>query len=411
VAVGRLASLKTSSLIGINTNVSLYLADGNLSEVTVSITNQGLDEAKYFVGISSGSLEVAKSSDYVIFNKPLERNEFVSVNVGVKSGDLIFCRASKKDVTFLAFSTLDYSSQISNFYGRENSFKTSDSINEPNSNIILFTSNNESKTTLVVENDSFDSAFVSAGISSGGETEFKSSDYLFYAKKLAPRESYKFENIGIGINQSLVVRASKTNVRFAAFSVPANLSAAGDFFVDGTLSSSGVVTSVGGFNLGISSAGTTVSSGPVKTLNFIGTGNTFTYNSSTRTLDISIQSGGSAGAGGTWASNSAGIHTSKNVGIGTTVSRNALTVIGNATISGVVTASRFESETSGTPTIDSPNNLNINAVNVAISTDLTVARDAYVGIGTTTGVVLTDSDGIQWRIGVTTTGSLFTTLV
>lgn len=117
------------------------------------------------------------------------------------------------------------------------------------------------------------------------------------------------------------------------------------------------------------------------------------------------------GSAGTWAVNSVGIHTNKNVGIGTTVSRDALTVIGNATISGIVTASRFESTTSGTPTIDSPNNLNINAVNVAISTDLTVGGDAYVGIGTTSGLVLTDSDGIQWRIGVTTTGTLFTTLV
>ena len=37
---------------------------------------------------------------------------------------------------------------------------------------------------------------------------------------------------------------------------------------------------------------------------------------------------------------------------------------------------------SGTPTIDSPNNLNINAVNVAISTDITVAGKVSLGAGT-----------------------------
>jgi len=52
----------------------------------------------------------------------------------------------------------------------------------------------------------------------------------------------------------------------------------------------GVVTATGGFNLGISSAGTTITSGPVKTLNFVGTGNTFAVNGTS--VDISISSGG-----------------------------------------------------------------------------------------------------------------------
>ena len=51
--------------------------------------------------------------------------------------------------------------------------------------------------------------------------------------------------------------------------------------------------------------------------------------------------------------------------------------------SGIVTASRFESTSAGTPTIDSPNNLNINALNVGISTDLSVGRDLTVNDGLT----------------------------
>ena len=77
------------------------------------------------------------------------------------------------------------------------------------------------------------------------------------------------------------------NVGIATTNPTSKLHILGDALV------SGVVTATGGFNLGISSAGTTITSGPIKTLNFIGTGNTFLYNSSTDVIDISI-SGGSA---------------------------------------------------------------------------------------------------------------------
>lgn len=60
--------------------------------------------------------------------------------------------------------------------------------------------------------------------------------------------------------------------------------------VSGGASFTGIVTAAGGFNLGISSAGTTITSGPVKTLNFVGTGNTFTVSGTS--VDISIASGG-----------------------------------------------------------------------------------------------------------------------
>lgn len=56
----------------------------------------------------------------------------------------------------------------------------------------------------------------------------------------------------------------------------------------------GVVTATGGFNIGIQSGGISVTTGVVTALNFIGAGNTFNYNPSTKTVDISI-SGGSAG--------------------------------------------------------------------------------------------------------------------
>ena len=65
---------------------------------------------------------------------------------------------------------------------------------------------------------------------------------------------------------------------------------------DGVIAT-GIVTATGGFDLGIHSAGTSVVSGPVKTLNFVGTGNTFAYDASTDTIDISIAGGSGGGSG------------------------------------------------------------------------------------------------------------------
>lgn len=81
------------------------------------------------------------------------------------------------------------------------------------------------------------------------------------------------------------------------------------------IDATGIITATGGFNLGISSAGTTITSGPVKTLNFVGTGNTFSVNGTT--VNISI-SGGSAGGGGSGLFNT-GITTSVGFAITTTM--------------------------------------------------------------------------------------------
>ena len=78
--------------------------------------------------------------------------------------------------------------------------------------------------------------------------------------------------------------------------------------------------------VGIQSGGVTIDT-DATTLNFIGLGNTFAVRG--RTVDISIQ-GGSTGAGGTWASNNVGVHTTKSVGINTTGISDAITGIGNS---------------------------------------------------------------------------------
>ena len=65
---------------------------------------------------------------------------------------------------------------------------------------------------------------------------------------------------------------------------------------------------------------------------------------------------------------------------------------------------------SGVPTIDSPNNLNINAVNVAISTDITVAGKVSLGAGTSISSpgsnILTLGTNSLERVRVTGIGSV-----
>ena len=84
----------------------------------------------------------------------------------------------------------------------------------------------------------------------------------------------------------------------------------------------------GASQIGIQSAGTQIGAG-ITQLNFVGTGNTFAVNGTT--VDISIEGGGGAGAGGTWSTYTAGIATSKSVGVNTTnLDDTDLTGIGNS---------------------------------------------------------------------------------
>jgi len=59
------------------------------------------------------------------------------------------------------------------------------------------------------------------------------------------------------------------------------------------LNVSGVTTSTGGFMIGITSGATNITNGPIKTLNFVGAGNTFKVTGTT--VDVSIAGGGGGG--------------------------------------------------------------------------------------------------------------------
>ena len=90
----------------------------------------------------------------------------------------------------------------------------------------------------------------------------------------------------------------------------------------------GILTATNGLDaIGIQSGGVNISTGIITAINFIGLGNTFAVNGTT--VDVSIS--GNAGAGGTWSSYTAGIATTKSVGINTSsLDDNDLVGVGNS---------------------------------------------------------------------------------
>ena len=134
------------------------------------------------------------------------------------------------------------------------------------------------------------------------------------------------------------------------------------------------VTITSGVGIGSDLSGSSIGTG-VTQINFIGTGNTFSYNASANTVDVSI----AVAAGGTWSANSAGINTTKIIGVNTTAA------VGTANSEGAVQAHGNIAIVDGALTIDSTvnnsitvpsgrNGLLIGPTTVAIGVTLDVAQ-------------------------------------
>jgi len=86
---------------------------------------------------------------------------------------------------------------------------------------------------------------------------------------------------------------------FDTFNVADTLSANdGDLNIDGSISLSGAILPAGGVEIGIQSAGTNITTGVITAKNFVenlGAGNTFTYDQSTKTVEISLAKGQTQG--------------------------------------------------------------------------------------------------------------------
>ena len=130
-------------------------------------------------------------------------------------------------------------------------------------------------------------------INLGGVIQDPSDDYIVSGSNIifstAPNNGLSFSGVSLG-------------PAIPVTTIPSGTVTAGSFTVAGLLSTtnlfvSGISTFVGGFNLGIQSTGTNVTTGVITALNFVGAGNTFAYNAGTKTVDISIAGGGGGGSG------------------------------------------------------------------------------------------------------------------
>ena len=106
--------------------------------------------------------------------------------------------------------------------------------------------------------------------------------------------------------------------------------------LSGGINAVGIVTADGLDAIGIQSGGVNITTGIITAINFTGTGNTVTYDSSTKIVSVSV---GSAGAGGKFVENNTGIHTLSNVGIGTTNASDKLKVLGDVAFTGALKVS------------------------------------------------------------------------
>ena len=184
----------------------------------------------------------------------------------------------------------------------------------------------------------------------------------------------------------------------------------GGIFYDAStanLSLNGSVSATGGFNIGIQSAGIEQTTGVVTAINFIGLGNTFSYNAGTKTIDVSIESG--SGGDFVWESYAAGISTTSNVGIGTTNPEAKLSIDVGAGITALDIKGSEGQLFSVTNNLTSGSIFSVNDVSglpsIDVNADGTIELATYggnVGIATTNPTSTLDVNGTLNVSGVST---------
>ena len=253
---------------GTGLTVDIYV-DGNNKITSAVLKDQGQDYeagdiieitgangagAKFAVSTvhgNSATLEVTevydnKDSDYLAYGIPMEvGGNALYENITLKKGDTIYVASSEPGVSFVAIASKTYPNiklDIQNKLGRQNAFISSTAYPQINDNIGLATALYDGVATLHVSNrNSNKGASVSLGIASGSLDTFNVADYFVFGMRLLPLQDMVIDNIGIASGQTLVTRASQTDVAFAAYTEPVVEGPSG-VGTDGDVNTTGIIT-------------------------------------------------------------------------------------------------------------------------------------------------------------------------
>jgi hypothetical protein len=399
MAFGSLASLKPLSS---HTNYTLYTAPSStLTEGKVYVVNRSSFPIRFNVGLSSSTATAFQHSGYLVFKKEIAPGEsFESENIYVSDEQSIIVNSEETDITF-TFLGKESALTFGGYLGGLNSTKTTSELlyTAP-----LYSGYKYNGTIFACNRNAFP---VKIRVSIG-----TTADYIDYEYEINPFETFEKKNIRLYDGQTIRCKTSELNTNFVYTAGPESESSGGGFGNVAGIDTTGTSIFTNINATGIVTANSFVGNGSGLTgiVTYITSGSGISVDQNSGSITISA-TGGMGGGESYWISNVSGIHTTSNVGIGTTDPTVPLFVVGDAEFTGVVTATRFSSETTGTPTIDSATNLNLNAVTVAISTDLTVGGDAYLGVDNSTGLILTSPNGTTYRVIVDNSGNLTTTLV
>ena len=224
MAIGKLNSLKTSALSGINTAYPLFTSQSELLSVNVDICNQGEDEAAFTLGICTNSAAAnTEDSEKIFAGQRLKANEYLRLsNVGIRSGDTIFAEASKAGVSFLVTGAINYNTElVADNFGRGTTRRIGITTFHKNVDQPLFVATRPTRLRLYATNDNnTNAARITVGISTGHIRELTDADYIQYNVPLALRDTHIIDEIYLRDGQTLSVKSNYEDVNFLSVAEP-----------------------------------------------------------------------------------------------------------------------------------------------------------------------------------------------
>ena len=187
-----------------------------------------------------------KDSDYIAYGIPMEVGDNAMYeNITLKAGDSVYVSSSEPGVSFVVIGSNTFPNiklDIAKSLGRQNSYISSTAFPQINDNVGLATAAYDGVATIHISNRNSDrTAAVSVGIAAGDISTFDVADYFLFGLRLQPLQDLKIDNIGIASGQTLVTRASRTDVAFAAYTEPVATVDSG-IGSDGNVNTTGVIT-------------------------------------------------------------------------------------------------------------------------------------------------------------------------